>query len=127
VKPVVGPGMWVRVDFSVLWVSFGAAVGAGAGVGVNETLFGLQAAFGARLAAGPVRFAVGLVGRPVLLLKNGADAAFETGLLGNIEVGAVGPLFIGFAGESLVRLAPVAPALGSPFGFRASLLLGVRL
>jgi hypothetical protein len=40
VKPVVGPGMWVRVDFSVLWVSFGAAVGAGAGVGVNETLFG---------------------------------------------------------------------------------------
>jgi hypothetical protein len=70
--------------------------------------------------AGPLRFAIGLVGRPVLLLKNGADAAFETGLLGNIEVGAVGPLFIGFAGESLVRLAPVAAALGSPFGFRAS-------
>ena len=127
VKPLLGPGFWVRWESSVVWVSFGGAIGAGAAAGVSETLFGLQGAVGARGALGPVRFGVGLVARPQVLLKDGATAALETGLLGSVEVGVLGPLFLGVSAEGLVRAAPVAPAPGNPLGWRTSLLFGARL
>ena len=125
VTPMVGPGLWLRWQADVLWVSAGATFGAGALTGAApESLVALQTAVGARVELGPLRFGFGLLARPMVLVSDKTRAALEMGAQGSLELKVFGPLFVGLSLEGLVRVLPVDPQLGTQLGWRGGMLLG---
>lgn len=126
VRPLVGPGLWLKWQANVLWVSFGASFGAGE-VDPSSTLsfVALQGAVGAGLGLGPFRFSFGLVGRPSVFFSDRKQGAFEMGAQGSWEWRLVGSLFIGALVEGLAHVLPAGQHAGTPFGGRVGLLLGL--
>lgn len=99
----------------------GAAVGASAVDGRDESHVALSSAVGVRLELGLLRVGVGVLARPLMLLTDQVRGAFEMGLKASLEVLVVGLFFVGGDVEGLVRLFPSDPTFGSPLGWRSAL------
>lgn len=116
----------MRWQSDVLWVLLGAAAGASAVSGRDESHVAIHSAVGVRLELGLLLVGVGVLARPLVLLTDQVRGAFEMGLKASLEVLVVGPFFVGGDVEGLVRLFPADSSFGGPLGWRSALMVGSR-